>query len=247
MTPFIFLDTAVGSKELINYPPFDQHAQLRPLKAGDIMSLGYGPDNQTIKVLFEVKDIGELYSSTLSGRLPGGQLPRMLKETPYVYLIYYPHIGCGPQDEVIRLDGSPSYGGMRYSILQKWFTEFEQCGIRVRSAFDQSDIVNMAYSIICFYRKRWTDHQLMHCSDMSCAIDPTPSLMPRFTDKERKVVRTLSTFDEVGFKLASRAMRFFGSIVDAVQATPMEWRTIEGIGRTKADRIVEYLNTSRLR
>lgn len=86
----ILIDNRAGSKDLVKYPPLDDKslAKLTRLDSGDVMFAGNGPDGPLL-VGIELKSLDDLLSSMGTNRLQATQIPAMLEEYDWSYLLWY--------------------------------------------------------------------------------------------------------------------------------------------------------------
>lgn len=86
----ILIDDRAGSRDLVRYQPLNDKslAKLTRLDSADVMFDGKGPDGPVL-VGVELKSIDDLLSSMETNRLQATQIPAMLEEYDWSYLLWY--------------------------------------------------------------------------------------------------------------------------------------------------------------
>lgn len=101
----ILVSSAVGSNTLVDTPPLRALGAIAcPLDSADVAFVGVGA-NGPVTIGVEVKELGELISSFISGRVQAvnGQLRRMAETYDYRYLLYYGMTRRNPNYDALQV------------------------------------------------------------------------------------------------------------------------------------------------
>lgn len=99
----ILIDSSVGSRDLILYPPLDNPSlvTLESLSNSpdtkssvDVQFTGQGPDGP-LTIVIEFKSLSDLISSIFIGRIQDTQIPAMKEQGDICWLLYYGDYQCG--------------------------------------------------------------------------------------------------------------------------------------------------------
>jgi len=237
----ILLDSRVGSKELLSKLPKGL-AELAKLEYGDAAFIGRGPEETPIAVGVERKDIGDLIQSMTSGRLSNHQLPGMLASYDVCYLVVEGIWKAGP-DGYVELYRWSANGFVTYPIrasaIYNYMTTLESLGgLRIRQARIIQDTADIIRNLHTWWTgKSWEEHT-SHI-DVPKTFDPGE----RHTDlgKPSLLCRVAAQLPGIGPTRARAVSRHFSSILGMCLANQQEWGSIEGVGKTTADRVVKSI------
>ena len=244
----IWLDYREGSKELLKpLAKIDLPVEITTLEYGDIAFEGKGPNDTTVSVGVEYKQLGEFVQSLRTERLTGHQMLGMRDVYDYCWLLVEGEVICDKQGKLLRRVGRKDFrqmgGSMGISELYK-----RELGLHLRGGLTPVRTRTQAESvrwIEALYRTwtdvAWDDHK------SHIGIYRAPSIVPM-----SDVQTAIAAWPGVGYKL-SRAIdnHFHGSIARACMAGVGEWADIETIdkdGKTRrlghalATKVVNFLH-----
>lgn len=247
----ILVDPRVGSKELFSdiFARVSGKAQLaKPqLAGGDFAFEGNGP-NGRIDIGIERKCIGDMLGSMRSGRYAGDQAITMSSMYDVCYLIvegiFRPNVngyletpkrGKGPVRWVpftLAAKGPMSRKGFTYAELDKFLQslELKKNVIVVRSS-SKMETVWQIVNRYNWWQKEWDAHE---------STDPIKTQTEITFSRVTEDVLAVAAWPGIGLKRSKAILRHFGSIENAVNALPTEWREIEGIGEQMSVRLYGF-------
>jgi len=211
------------------------------LEFGDASFIGNGPNGEPILVGIERKAIGDLLNSITSGRFAGHQLPGLVNSYSVVYLIVegiYRPGGTGLLEVRQGSRWGPLDRGNRrwmYSDIECWTTTIEQkAGVRIRRT---SGMTETAAMIVALYRwwssKDYEDHKAHMTMHKPAEVA---------TLRKASIVRVIAAeLPGIGWVKSEAVAKKFRTVVDMVEADVKDWMTIDGIGKTMAERIGKAL------
>jgi ERCC4-type nuclease len=234
----ITIDNREGSKELI---PVLSKMGL-PVRSdyiayGDVMFLGQGPDGPLL-IGIEYKKLSDLLQSWFDNRLLGHQLPGMQNAYDINYLLIEGIYSCDEEGliRVLRERGWRKHESeVRYENLRGWLSTLQTCyGVRT---LEVPNLLSAAVQVAALYRW-WQKEFSHHGSSMYVHL---PNLQKKLLIPT-PVQRVASTFPGVGIEKLIDIGDKFASIRAMVNANAEEWMGIDGIGKTRAEKIVGYLS-----
>ena len=251
MIPLIWVDSRVGSKELL--PALRRagvRAELAKLDSGDFVFEGRGPEGP-VSVAIERKTIPDLVDSLQSGRLQGNderaQLHRLRAAYDFVWLLVEGLWETDKHGQLVRrsLHGTKPLKGchMTGDGLTKALVSLEvKGGLRVRQTASQAQSVAFLVALLRWWtEKAWDGH--------STLLTPYAGHTAGHLSIFREMVMKLPT---VGVS-ASKAieLKFNSSLARLLQSTVSDWASLElvtaqgprRLGEAKAQKIIEALAT----
>jgi len=247
LQPFVELDDRAGSKDLA---PHLRHRGLEialtRLEYGDLSFDGSGPRGPVL-VGVEYKTIRDLLASMRSGRLPGHQLPGMVRRYDYYYLIVEGIVRAS-DDGLLEVPRGGSWMALRNSASGPGYLwrEFDgylnslemRGGIKIRRTASIRDTAAQVDSLARWWIKPWDDHKSVGTSifyqppdTIGIASFAAPSLV-------RQVAALLPG---IGWGKSAAVENKFKTVLDMVAADQRDWETIPGIGPTIGKRAVDSL------
>lgn len=239
----IYVDTAVGSNDLVE--PLRKRglpAVASPI-VGDIMFMGRGPGDVPIPVCIEYKKLDELIGAIRSERLQGHQIPKMRATygepgDAVLWLLIEGELLTNDRGVLLKRTGrfttKPIPGSMTLSELQKrLFGLHFNAGLGMNLVGTRSRTLGF---IEDWYRF-WTDEALdQHASHKAIYTGPPPA------EDATPFQVTARTLPRLGTKNVLAAEKAFGgSLRKAFGATPTEWMQVPGIGKKAAADIMEWI------
>ena len=244
----VLIDTSVGSRDLIHYPPFDECGEHAKLNSGDVCFVGNGPTG-LVTVGVELKELNELITSTDNNRLQGTQLPRMLDEYNEVWLLYYGVYRASPVGNQLQL----RYGGqwrnhyvgkraVPYVYLEGFLLALTAIGVNVKHVATKAEAAAWLAELVRWRTKPWGKHKSLRGFDQSRTITRAresaevkasgrSTLMPILDERTKMRARTAMAWPALGYERALAAARQW-TIKQMATATAEEWAAL-----TTTDRV----------
>ena len=230
------LDDRTGSGDLIRY--LRGVAKLSRLSFGDAQIEGNGPEGRPVLVGVEVKRVEDILKCITDGRFAGHQLPGLQASYEVVYLVVEGDYRVGKEGllEVMRYHmWRPVLLGSRkfmYRDMDNWLTTMEmKAGVKIRRTGGRQETAQFLKDLYGWWTGReWEEHRAhlaFHDPGPPAALLRKPSLL-------RRVAKELPG---VGWERSAAVEKRFHSVVQMVQASEKEWRTVEGIGKGIATRV----------
>ena len=235
----IYLDNRTGSAEL--FTPLQRRrlpVVLTTLRFGDLAFAGKGPHGD-VMIAVERKRITDLLQSLTSGRLSGHQLPGLVEEFAFRWLLVegrYRETEDG-WIEIPRKHGKTDTVRLRFSALENYLiTLTMKGGMLVHRAWDVEESCAWIEALYNWWtKKEFNDHRshlaLHQAADY--AVFFRPSLVHR-------VAMQLPGIDDGRAPLVARK---FPTVVDMVGAEATAWQSIPGIGPKIAANVVKALRS----
>lgn len=236
----ILLDDRAGSKDLALYMPRGKFTLCR-LEFSDAAFSGRGPLG-VCTVGIEIKKIPDLVDCIYSGRYAGHQLPGMLDNFDYCYLLAEGATRAGKLgtlEYMRRGRWVEPYGGqMKRTISQydyrAWLNSIRvQAGVHVIESFGTKDSARYVETLYRWWQKPWNKHHSLHVfmEPMERAAVVKPSIKQQIA----------AQLPGIGWEKSARVARHFETVVDMLIADERDWMAIDGIGKILASRIVREL------
>ena len=235
----ITIDDRENASLFLHHMPHGSYVLSR-LEYGDACFIGNGPDDVPVLIGVERKSIGDLLNSITSGRFSGHQLPGLLNSYNVVYLVVeglWRPGDSGLLETRIGKDWQILERGRRwmYSDVECWLTTIEQMsGIYLRMAPTPAETAVIIRSLHQWWcSKDYMDHRAhltMH--------------KPRDTALLRKasLVRVMAAeLPGIGWVRSEGVEKRFSTVADLVVADVKDWMSIEGIGRSTAEKVVRAI------
>lgn len=207
------------------------------LAYGDVMFLGKGPAGPLL-IGIEYKKLSDLLQSWYDNRLLGHQLPGMQNSFDINYLLVEGVYSCDTDGSlrVLRERGWRKHESeTKYENLRGWLYTLQVCyGVTV---MESPNLLSSAVQVASLYR--WWAKEFNHHGS---------SMYVHLPDLRRKLLlptpvqRVASTFPGVGTEKLGDIAEKFSSIRGMVNADIEEWMKIDGIGKTRAEKIVGYVS-----
>jgi ERCC4-type nuclease len=231
----LIVDDRVGSKDLAKKI---RGAELGRLEYGDVAFLG-NIKGHPVNIGIELKTVSDILACMRDGRFAGHQLPGMMREYNYIYLVIEGGYRANVEGllEVVKGKGRwgvHSHGGATmWRDLENFITTLEaKTNLRVRKTYNRRETVALVKALHSWWvNKEWGKHRSHLAFDRSGtpAMPVPPSLL-------RRVAKELPG---VGWGKSQAVEQHFKTIEDMVGAKEEEWRKIEGIGKILSEKIVK--------
>lgn len=244
----ILLDDRVGSKELLPlFRPLGIDVELTRLESADMAFCGLGPDGDCM-VGIERKRVTDLLQSMREKRLSGHQLPNLLRDYEYVFLIVEGMWKPGRAGEIQNYQGgawkSLYTGGkpMLYSEADNYLNGLSlRAGVQVKRSYTPEETVAQTVNLFKNFQKKWKDH---HAHSQVYAPVPSPKkaqFRPRDLSESEKLCRDMAAQIPGVDRKCEMIMDHFKTARRMFEASPLEWKQLPGIGDVMARRIVKLL------
>lgn len=252
----LFIDPREGSKDLISIHPIPDLSPVHcPLNSGDVAFCGKGPNNSSLFIGLELKEISEFVSSLQSQRLQGGQLPRMIRDYSIRYLLIYGRIRASPKDgkslqiyrsgSKLRREGwySCNHNGSKretlYSTVQAFLhgPSLWAAGIQPLHVEDKSEAAQLIATLYRVWNKPWHKHNSLKALDNS--QDPSGRIrkemkqaiavgLPHNLDEKfAERLKFANAIPNIGYERAYAIAGYFPSVKAMVLASKEEWSMVE--------------------
>lgn len=250
----ILIDSRIGSKELLPLFPKGT-AKLSTLPYGDFAFTGNGPEGMPINIGIERKQIREIASTIVDGRLVGHQVPGLLKEYGVTYLVVEGRWRGNPKTGILeQTRGGPWVevvnGTKRWMAgdIRKFLSTLENiAGIRLRLTEDKAETVAEVLTLHAWWTgKEWEEHR----AHIAMQYPPVDTLMFTKPSVFRQVAACLPG---IGIKKSRAVEDHFwkvgvemgAALLDMILADKKDWCKVEGIDKGIAKRIIELLDLKR--
>jgi hypothetical protein len=246
----VLIDDRVGSRDVIEYPPFDKCGELSRLNSGDVCFAGNGPDGP-VMVGVELKSVEDLLSATDNGRIQGTQLPAMLAEYDVCWLLYYGRVRQAPLSNQLQVwragEWRNHYFGKRptyYGMLSGFLIGLQEIGVNVQHVEDKRQAVDWLAELVRWRCKPWAKHKSLRAFDQSRVVRSTPtndkrtnraSLMPVVDERTELRGRTALQWPSLGYERAMAAADLY-TVKQMVNLTADQWAELETVDRATGKR-----------
>lgn len=242
----ILIDPRIGSSDL--YPLL--HARrvpctLQSLPFADAALLGRGIEDRPVPIGVERKRLRDLLSSLTSGRLAGHQLPGLLTDYEYVWLVVEGiwRAGANGIIEIPRGHGKwePLVNGAKRFMardVEAFLLTLElRGGVKLRRTRDADETADFLAHLYHWWTHKAYDEHKSHLA-MNDARDAALLVKPSL------VRRVAAQLPGVGYEKSGAVMRAFGTTLNLALGDERAWTQIDGIGKTLAKRIVTAITTN---
>lgn len=243
----ITVDNRDGSSEFVSMFPSTIPVVLSRLDYGDFFFLGNGPDNATVSIGIERKAIKDLLNSMVTGRLSGHQLPGMLQQYNYSYILVEGEWRFRPVDGILE----QKFGSFwqEVSLGQRRFMAKEvvgflntltiKTGIHLVYSHSKQETVQVITALYHWWNSKQWDAHTSHLS---------PNKTHRGNNGEITLIkpplvrRMAAELNGVGWGKSKAVADKFETVKDMIMADIKDWRDVEGIGKTLSERIINEIN-----
>lgn len=241
----MIIDNRTGSDDLASLlRRRGVEADLGRLPYGDASFVGEGPEGMPVSIGVEVKTVTDVLACIIDGRFAGHQLPGLVQAYNYPFLLIEGKFRPDRISGMLQIMGHKGYWhvphlGQRsfmYKELDAWlFTMEFRGGCRVVRTYDRPETVQYLADLYHW----WTDKAFeQHRSHLALQSEPDKALLVR----PSIVRRFAAELPGIGWEKSAAVSSHFATPADLILASEEEWRTIPGIGKVLAQRIIEALN-----
>jgi ERCC4-type nuclease len=242
----IRLDRRVGSRELAPlFRPYGLTAEVCELEFGDLSWFGLGPGKKEVTITIERKVVDDLLQSFTQGRLSGHQLPGIVRDYDYAYLIVEGIWRPGVDGEVQVWQGNGGGGrwqsrGVMYSAVTNYLQGLSlRAGVNVWRTGSKEETVAFTASQYRMWQEPWeshTSHQALYSPNMMSG-DPEGRRVHLIERKVSLAEDWAFRLPRIGEKMARKVAQVFKSGERLATARMDEWQAIDGVGRETAARV----------
>lgn len=237
----VYLDPRVGSAELLSYfrklgvrsAIYDGN-----LIAGDVVfkcghqePSAFCDEPHGCHLAIERKTLTDLVGSLLKNRM-AKQVPDLIEGCTQAWVVVEGIWRPGGDDCIETFRGGtwqPARVSLTYSQLSSWLVRYDVFGRgrlhRWRTA-NMTETAAFSASLFRWWQKEWKKHNAEAVEKMPA---PIKALMFRATNMQR----TAASLPEIGLKNMKKVSRYFGSILEMVNASEDDWRRA-GLGKKDA-------------
>lgn len=188
----------------------------------------------------ERKTVGDLLRVISDGRFVSEQLPCLLNTYTRAYLLVEGDWKPDPDSGLLLRRKGANYetpdwgrrGGWTYAEVVRWIVSIEDSGIRyhrTRSEYETLRWLTEMHAELSKPSAKRRALQQIHSPEFPGLVAPSGT---------RRFAHILPG---VGTDKSAKVADFFGSIYNAAVATPKQWMEVEGIGKTSAQRIHDFI------
>lgn len=239
----IYIDSRVGSKELLKY--FNGKGELARLDYGDFSFIGNGPEQDVLMIGIERKTVSDFLQSYTSGRLIGHQLPGLASTYNYIYLVIEGAVK--PDRDGVMLQATKggewsavSPGGNKVWMYKDYVKALQTLSmvknVQVVGTYSATHTAAWTIAIYDWWQTTWEDHTSY------IRLYTGPDL--HFTMPSAKF-KIATCIDGIGPKRAKEVCKVFKTPAEMVNATFSQWSAIPGIGPKIAAKIFNSIHEER--
>lgn len=259
----VILDSRIGSSDLLTYFQLhDVHAELGTLEFGDAAFAGNGREGDCLCVV-ERKRLSDMVNSMRDRRFAGHQLPGLLENYDFVWLVVEGAVEAGPHGELMKLNGqgwTPFYTGSRgiqYSELSSYLTSLELRAwtkggepLRVKRTNGPKETVAWIVALYHNFQKTWNQHTAHKEIYAPVTSHQRRGMIRREPSLVQKMACQIPGVDQ----MAEDVAKAFRTPEDMVRAGVEEWANVsvtvhrktgkdgkQKLGRVRAEKIVPLL------
>ena len=242
----IYIDDRVGSIELL--PVFQSHrskpdCQSARLSAADFCFSGNGAMGNCM-IGIERKRLKDMLNSIRSGRFSGEQLPKLVEQYEYVYLVVEGIWRCHWEDGALEERWGNGWTPVRFSgtgpvimalELQSFLnTIATRTPVHILHSSSERDTVDQVVALERYYSKAWEKHH------GHIALHTPPNHM--LLGKAGTVRRVAAALDGVGWEKSGTVATQFKSVEQMVVASVEDWMKLPGFGKVLSTRVWKELH-----
>lgn len=242
----ITVDSRAGSGDMIPLFPPGIEVCGGTLDFGDFFFMGNGEDNSPVTIGIERKAIRDLANSISTGRLSGHQLPGLLQQYSYVYLLIEGMWRYDPDSGILQtLTGSfwtdLCFGQRRFmakEIVGFLNTIQVKAGVYVVYSGSRKETVQTVCSLYHWWNDKQFDGHTAHLSPHKTHRGPQGEIS---LIKPSLVRRVAAELPGVGWGKSAAVAEHFPSVRAMANAEERDWKKIPGIGPVIAKSAVEEI------
>lgn len=224
----LLVDSRIGSEDLcVPLAAMGLPAELTHLEFADVAFEGKGPGGRPRWVGIELKKLGDLVGSLRSGRLSGHQLPGLVAQYDFSWLLVEGQWKTSSTGHLTVYRGkqrgwSPLPGNMTVAEMEKQVLTLELCGgLHTRYTNSRNDTLHFIANLYRWFTDKAMDK---HHSHMASHTPNSFIKVSKFRDAVRK-------YPGIDLKWSLAVEQYFrASLRRATNASAEEWAGIEVVG-----------------
>jgi ERCC4-type nuclease len=240
------------SDDLRRYIKPESLVQVLELEYADVALLGNGPDDRPVQVGVEIKSIADVLACIRDGRFTGHQLPGLLRDYDYIWLVVEGEWRACPASGILQCrKWNPrvhhhiwedfSLGERRWmarEVEASFLTIAVKSGIRTHFVPSREETARWVATLWWWWNgKEFAEHR----SHLATKTTGAGTMFCRASLAER----IAGQLPGVGETRARAAAEQFRSVREMINASAAAWREVEGIGKGIAASIVEAVTKER--
>lgn len=216
---------------------------VQQLEFGDFSWTGVWVEDRPVRVGLEHKTVGDLVGSMRSGRLSGHQIPGMLDQYEFRYLMVEGVVRPG-RDGIAEIPHGgtflPLSPAITFREIVNYLNSVEHlAGMYLRRTFGPTESIAQIGATYLWWQKPWDQHKSME--QMAHVEQAIPTVFHR----PNMVERVAGQLPGVGPRKARAIAKRYRTVVDFVEATEKDLRQVPGIGDALSKQIVKALREAR--
>lgn len=236
--PPVMIDSRIGSNDL--YPLLQQRrvpVELCKLRFADVALVGNGPAGNSVFIGVERKRIRDLIASLMTGRMAGHQLPGLVEEYPYRWVVVEGAFKTSDRGTIEIPKGHGKWEDLGFDAvgLEGYLLTLEmKGGCFIKRSYDVRETVQFVEGLFNWWvKKTWDEHHshLAMYTPPEALVLAKPALVRRWA-KELK---------GIGFDKSGPIAERFKTGLGLACATEAELREVPGVGKTLAAQIVREM------
>ena len=223
--------------------PKDMDVNLGRLDFGDFAFLGNGPDDSIVTIGIERKAIKDLCNSMITGRLSGHQLPGLIQQYEYVYVLVEGAWRYRYPDGILEMLTGVYWHAvclgqrifMAKEIVGFLNTLSIKAGVHILFSDNKQESVQIITSLFHWWNGKEFEGHSSHLAPNKAHKGAQGQV--QFI-KPSLVRRVAAEVKGIGWGKSKEVAEYFPSVRRMAMASEQEWRSIQGIGKGIAQSVV---------
>lgn len=242
----ITIDSRAGSGDMKDLFPKEMEIAVGRLDFGDFFFLGNGKEGELVTIGVERKAIKDLLNSMVTGRFSGHQLPGLVQQYNYVYLLVEGSWRFNPDSGIMESQSGAFWFDV--TIGQRRFMAKEvvgflntlamKAGIQIVYSHDRRESVQTICALYHWWNVKQWDQHISHLTQSKVHKGAQGEVNLTKPPLVRRVAAELAG---IGWGKSKGVGDYFPSVLTMALATEREWRNIPGIGKGIAASAVREL------
>lgn len=240
--PPVMVDSRIGSNDL--YPLLQARripVELCKLRFADVALVGNGAAGETVFIGIERKRIRDLIQSLMTGRMAGHQLPGLIEEYPYRWVVLEGSFKTSERGTIEIPKGQGKWEDLGFDAvgLEGYLITLEmKGGCFIKRTYDARETVQFVEGLFNWWvKKTWDEHH----SHLAMHTPPEALVLAK-PNLARRWARDLTG---IGFDKSGPLAERFQSGLQLALATERELLEVPGIGKGLSAQIVREIQGGR--
>ncbi|KKL61599.1 hypothetical protein LCGC14_2193670 [marine sediment metagenome] len=217
--------------------------EMQRMDFADFAFDGNGPHGKS-RIGIERKKLRDLLGSIETGRLAGHQLPGLLENYDYIWIIVEGLFRGDPNTGVLEEPRGmgkwkPVSIGRRtfmFATVDNFLNSLAtQTPCKIKVCGTAHDTATAIINLYTWWQKDWRAHK-------SCKVIYDPFPARAYVLKPTFMRRVANQLPGVGWEKSEPVDTYFSSVLDMCIASVEQWQQLPGIGKMLATRIIKLLN-----